>query len=109
MAGMRFLFATDGSTGAGQALRLLTSSFEPSGVESVEVISVVPLVLRGPDAGPSDAAHAVIEQASATRPSNTSTGPRSSCAAPASRPSKRFAWVTPPRRSSPMASPTGPI
>ena len=62
MAGMRFLFATDGSTGAGQALRLLTSSFEPSGVESVEVISVVPLVLRGPDAGPSDAAHAVIEQ-----------------------------------------------
>lgn len=61
-AGVRILFATDGSTRAGQALQLLTSSFDPSGVESVEVISVVPQVPGRPDAGSSDAPQALLEQ-----------------------------------------------
>jgi nucleotide-binding universal stress UspA family protein len=61
MAGMRILFATDGSTGAGQALQLLTSSFEPAGVTSVEVIKVVPRVSGGPDAGSTDAPRALLE------------------------------------------------
>ena len=62
MVGLRILFATDGSTGAGQALQLLTSSFEPSGVESVEVISVVPRVPRGPEAEPGATSPTLIEQ-----------------------------------------------
>jgi len=59
---MRILFATDGSTGAGQALQLLTSSFEPSGVDPVEVISVVPRVPGGPGAGSGPTPHTIIEQ-----------------------------------------------
>ena len=55
---MRILFATDGSTGAGQALRLVTSSFEPGGVETVEVISVA-LHAPPPDRA---ATHVVIEE-----------------------------------------------
>jgi nucleotide-binding universal stress UspA family protein len=63
MAGMRMLFATDGSTGAGQALQLLASSFEPGGVEFVEVISVVGLVPGVPTAERSEAPFRFIEQA----------------------------------------------
>lgn len=55
---MLILFATDGSTGAGQALSLLTSSFEPDDVETVEVISVA-LQVPAPDRA---AAHVLIEQ-----------------------------------------------
>ena len=62
MNGMRILFATDGSTGAGQALQLLTSSFEPAGVEAVEVISIALRVPRGPDVGSTDAPQALLEQ-----------------------------------------------
>ena len=55
---MLILFATDGSTGAGQALRLLTSSFEPGDVNTVEVISVA-LQVPAPDRA---TAHSLIEQ-----------------------------------------------
>lgn len=56
MADVRILFATDGSSGAGQALQLLASSFEPDRT-AVEVISVVP----GSDAR-SDAGRDVLDQ-----------------------------------------------
>ncbi len=62
MTGMRILFATDGSTGAGQALQLLASSFEPGGVEIVEVISVLPRVPGGPGASSADAPQTLVEQ-----------------------------------------------
>ena len=62
MAGMRILFATDGSTGAEQALQLLTSSFEPGGVESVDVISVALLAERQPDRESGTTLQALIEQ-----------------------------------------------
>lgn len=62
MVGMRILFATDGSTGAGQALQLLASSLVPGGVESVEVISIVPRVSGEPDRGSDDVPQALLEQ-----------------------------------------------
>ena len=58
---LRILFATDGSTGAGQALQLLVSSFEPAGT-TVEVISVAPRVGGGPDAGSTEGPHALLGQ-----------------------------------------------
>jgi nucleotide-binding universal stress UspA family protein len=39
---MRILFATDGSPGAADALALILSSFRPTGVSRVEVVTVVP-------------------------------------------------------------------
>ncbi len=54
MTGLRVLFATDGSTGAEDALELLIASFEPGGVEEVEVLSVVPRVTRWPGPGRED-------------------------------------------------------
>lgn len=62
MAGIRILFGTDGSGGAGRALELLISSFEPGGVESVEVISVVPRIEGGPDAGTGAAPWTLVEE-----------------------------------------------
>ncbi len=62
MTGMRILLATDGSTGAGQALQLLASSFEPAGVETVEVISVVRRISREPEAETGATSHAIVEQ-----------------------------------------------
>lgn len=41
MSGLRVLLATDGSTGADEAVALLASSFDPKGVALVEVLSVV--------------------------------------------------------------------
>ena len=51
----RVLYATDGSSGAEQALELLIGCFEPSGVETVEVISVVARVARGLGSRPEEA------------------------------------------------------
>ena len=62
MAALRILLATDGSSGAGQALRLLTSSLEPDGVASVEVISVVSRAANWPAAGSTDAHKALLER-----------------------------------------------
>jgi nucleotide-binding universal stress UspA family protein len=54
MTGLRVLFATDGSTGAEDALGLLIASFEPGGVDEVEVLTVVPRVTRWPGSGRED-------------------------------------------------------
>lgn len=62
MAGMRILFATDGSAGADQALRLLTSSLVLGGVESVEVISIVPRASGERDRGSADVPQALLEE-----------------------------------------------
>lgn len=51
MTGLRVLFATDGSTGAEDALSLLIASFEPGRVEQVEVLAVVPRATRWPAPG----------------------------------------------------------
>lgn len=59
---LRILFATDGSPGAGHALELLTSSFEPAGLATVEVISVVRQHQPGPEHGADTAARTLIEQ-----------------------------------------------
>ncbi len=59
MAALRILFATDGSTGAAQALQLLVSSFEPART-SVEVISVVPRVASEPGAGSTESRRALL-------------------------------------------------
>lgn len=50
-ATIRVLYATDGSTGAEDALALLIASFEPAGVEEIEVLSVVPRTTRWPQPG----------------------------------------------------------
>ena len=62
MAALRILLATDGSSGAEQALQLLTSSLEPDGVASVEVISVVPRASSLPADESSGAGHALLER-----------------------------------------------
>lgn len=62
MAALRILLATDGSSGAGQALQLMTSSLEPDGVASVEVVSVVPRVADWPAAGSTDARQTLLER-----------------------------------------------
>ena len=62
MAALRILLATDGSSGAGQALRLLTSSLEPDGVASVEVLSIVPRGAGFAPAGTSDADLTMLER-----------------------------------------------
>ncbi len=61
MAALRILFATDGSTGAGQALQMLVSSFQPAGT-TVEVISVTPRGGGEPDAGSARAPLALLER-----------------------------------------------
>lgn len=62
MDGLRVLLATDGSPGAGQALELLMSSFEPMGLATVEVISVVHQPQDRPERGAGAAVQALIEQ-----------------------------------------------
>jgi nucleotide-binding universal stress UspA family protein len=59
---MRILFATDGSTGAGQALQLLASSFDPSGVATVEVIAVARQPRDRPGSESGRASQALLEQ-----------------------------------------------
>ena len=62
MNGLRILFATDGSPGAGRALSLLKSSLDPAGVETVEVLSVVQAVSQhGQPAGDAAAAGLIGE------------------------------------------------
>lgn len=61
MGALRILFATDGSAGAGEALQLLVSSFEPAWT-TVEVISVAPRVAGGPDAESAGGPQAVLGQ-----------------------------------------------
>ncbi len=71
MTGLRVFFATDGSTGAVDAMQMLIASFEPGGVEEIEVLAVAPQVTRWPgpgreDHGPSlvlDAAHRAAAEA----------------------------------------------
>lgn len=73
-ATIRVLYATDGSTGAQDALELLIASFRPDGVEEIEVLSVVAGVTRWPgpgreDHGPIsviDAAHRAAAEATVT-------------------------------------------
>lgn len=60
--GLRILFATDGSPGASHALDLLASSFDPSGLATVEVISVVRQPQVPPDHAASATVLALIEQ-----------------------------------------------
>ena len=62
MVPMRILFATDGSTGAGQALQLLASSFDPSGMASVEVIAVAGQPQDSPKNESGSASQALLEQ-----------------------------------------------
>ena len=59
---MRILFATDGSTGAGRALQLLASSFDPSGVATVEVIAVARHPQDRPESESGSASQAFLEQ-----------------------------------------------
>lgn len=59
---MRILFATDGSTGAGHALQLLESSFDPSGVASVEVIAVARQPQDWPEHESGSASQALLEE-----------------------------------------------
>ena len=62
MVPMCILFATDGSTGAGQALQLLASSFDPSGVATVEVIAVARQPQDWPQNESGSASQALLEQ-----------------------------------------------
>ncbi|MEX1170075.1 MAG: universal stress protein [Chloroflexota bacterium] len=62
MADLSILLATDGSPGAGQALQLLTSSFEPTRVTDVEVISVVSHLQHEPEQGSGAASRTLLEQ-----------------------------------------------
>lgn len=54
MSRLHFLYATDGSLGAAEALELLVGSFNPAAVETVEVLAVVPRVARWPAPGRED-------------------------------------------------------
>ena len=62
MVALRILLATDGSSGAGQALQLMTSSLEPDGIASVEVLSVVPGGAGFAPAGSSGGDFATLER-----------------------------------------------
>ena len=50
----RILYATDGSTGAAEALELLISSFDPAAVEAVEILAMAPQLVRWPGPGRED-------------------------------------------------------
>lgn len=62
MADTRILLATDGSAGAQRALELVTSSFEPGGVRSIEVISVVARAVSTPEAWAEATPRQALEQ-----------------------------------------------
>jgi nucleotide-binding universal stress UspA family protein len=59
---MRILVATDGSTGAGHAVRLLASSFDPSGVATVEIMAVTHQLQDRPGIEADRASQAFLEQ-----------------------------------------------
>lgn len=62
MADTRILLATDGSAGAERAVALVTSSFEPDRVTSIEVISVVPRTVSAPDVAVEPTPRQLLEQ-----------------------------------------------